>query len=349
MKRMRKNGWKLVLDMILLIVLALMYNKRVLGMEFHEIGGLALCGLFIVHKLLNFKWIVNVTKGLFSRRTPVRQKLYWGLDLLLLGSFAYVLVSGILISKVVFPSTSGGNAFKMGHYAAAALALALSGVHLGLHMGWIGQRMAFLKQWPLLLRRGLAVVLSVAVLAFGGLQITSTSFLQWLGNIGVVFGATTGAPGGMEQPVAGQTKAEVTSASSDLASEAAAPSETAANTAADAQAAALSETAANTAADVQAAALSETAANTAADVQAATVSASVSGGGFGPGNGGGLRDGQGPHGGGEGGAASGDVAGVVLSFAGILMAFAVVVAWLDALLKNRGRSRRLRRTVKEPV
>ena len=105
-----------------------------LYMAFHEIAGIAICGLFIIHKLLNRKWIAAVTRSLFSRQTPVRQKLSWVLDFLLLLSFGYVLVSGILISKVVFPASGGNHAFQAGHYAAAALALALTGVHIGLHV-----------------------------------------------------------------------------------------------------------------------------------------------------------------------------------------------------------------------
>lgn len=196
MIRLRKNGWKMILDIIMAVLLVLMYNKRILGMDFHEIGGLAVCGLFLIHKVLNWKWIKAVTTGLFSRRVPGRQKLFWILDLLLFLSFSYVLVSGILISKVVFPGLGGGMAFKMGHYAAAALALVFTGLHIGLHVGWIGQRMKFLKRLPLVLRRVLAVTLSIAVLAFGGLQLTSTSFLSWLGNIGAVFGAAQSIPEG---------------------------------------------------------------------------------------------------------------------------------------------------------
>ena len=78
MKRLRKNGWKFLLDIVMMFLLALMYNKRVLGMSFHEIGGLALAGLFIIHKLSNRRWIKAVTSGLISTRTPVRQKVYWG-------------------------------------------------------------------------------------------------------------------------------------------------------------------------------------------------------------------------------------------------------------------------------
>ena len=83
MKGLRKNGWKFILDILMALLLALMYNKRALGIAFHEIGGLALCGLFIIHKLLNWKWIKAVSTGLFSRRvnvqrgpSPARSKTY---------------------------------------------------------------------------------------------------------------------------------------------------------------------------------------------------------------------------------------------------------------------------------
>jgi len=193
MRFLRKNGWKFLLDVVLAVLLALMYNKRVLGLEFHEIGGLALYGLFIIHKLLNGKWIKAVTAGLFSSRTPVRQKVYWVLDILLFACFTFIIVTGILISKVVFPGSSGDVRYKIGHYAVAAVALALAGIHAGLHTAWIGQRMKFLRKWPALLRRSLAVALSVAVLAFGAMQITSTSFLTWVGNLGALTTVSTAA------------------------------------------------------------------------------------------------------------------------------------------------------------
>ncbi|MEA4929190.1 MAG: DUF4405 domain-containing protein [Candidatus Limiplasma sp.] len=195
MKWLRKNQWKWILDLGMALGLALLYNKQVFGLAFHEIAGLALGGLFILHKLLNGRWIKAVAKGLFSRTVPLRQKLFWGLDALLLLSFGYVLVSGILISKIVFPAFGGNKAFTAGHYAAAALALALTGVHVGLHWGWIRQRLPLVKKLPLVARRILAVTLSVAVLALGGVQLANTAFLQWIGNVGSIF-STPQAEGG---------------------------------------------------------------------------------------------------------------------------------------------------------
>ena len=53
----RKIYVKLTLDLVLLVLLALMYQKRAISMQFHEWGGIALCGLFLLHKALNWKWI----------------------------------------------------------------------------------------------------------------------------------------------------------------------------------------------------------------------------------------------------------------------------------------------------
>ena len=307
MKRLRKNSWKIVLDILMAILLVLMYNKRVLGMSFHEIGGLALCGLFIIHKLLNVRWIKAVTIGLFSRRTPARQKLYWVLDLLLFASFGYILFSGIMISKIVFPTIQGSNAFKMGHYAASALALALTGVHVGLHIGSMRQRMSFLRKLPTWLRRGFAILLSVAVLVFGGIQLTSTSFLQWLGNIGVVFGAQQTLPEGFVMQNTTIDSSDTTD--SDDAST-------------DAQE--------GTVVLPQTSDAATTTADTTTDTATLTLAQ----------HGGGAQDGRGPHGSGEG-TSSTSVLDVIVSYLSILLAFSAVTAWADGILQSVKRKRRL--------
>jgi len=315
MKSLRKNGWKLLLDIVMAIVLVLMYNKRVLGMAFHEIGGLALCGLFIIHQLLNWRWIKAVTTGLFSRSTPARQKLFWVLDFLLFGCFVYILVSGIMISKIVFPSTGGAGNFKLGHYAIAALALVLSGIHIGLHMGWIGQRMPFLKKLPLFVRRSLAIFLSLAVLVFGGMQLTSTSFVQWLGNVGVVFGATGEMPARFN--------------AQNASSESTSSSETVTVSTTESDGTVVLPTSTDT---------SVTLSSTSSESSGAVMSDTRSNK---PSNGNGFRDGQAPHGnGGEGESTS--VASVLLSYLSILFSFAVVTGWADGGIKVIKHSRLLK-------
>ena len=168
---------KLVLDAIMLILLVLMYKKQVISMEFHEIGGLALIGLFLIHHLINANWIGAVTRRLFAKGTPGLIRARYIVDALLLVAFLAVGVTGVLISKIVFSLHVAGN-FKTLHYFASALAIVLMGVHLGLHADYIFGK---------LLRKGanrfakiaLCAVLAVMI-AFGGYSLFTTSFVRYL-------------------------------------------------------------------------------------------------------------------------------------------------------------------------
>ena len=222
-------------------------------------------------------------------------------------------MSGILISKIVFPSSGGNSSFKMGHYAVAALALALAGIHVGLHMSWIRQRMSFLNRLPRLLRRGLAIVLSVAVLAFGTVQFTSTDMLRWLGSLGDVFNNSSPVFV-MEGSYTEQSNTAVTENQTETDTD-------------------QSTTTTQDTVSTDAVAQSDTGDST--------------GNEHGPGQR--LADGSGPHGSGEGNGSgigqstAGEVGNVLLSFMSILLAFAVLTAWLDGGLCALRRKKRLKR------
>lgn len=173
----QKRILKLVLDTVMLILLVLMYKKQVISISFHEIGGLALIGLFIIHLLINAKWIGAVTKRLFSKTISAHVRACYIVDALLLVAFLTVGITGVLISKVVFSLHVSGN-FKTLHYFASAVAVILMGVHLGLHADYIFGK---------LLRKGakktgkiiLAAVLALIV-AFGAYSLFTTSFVSYL-------------------------------------------------------------------------------------------------------------------------------------------------------------------------
>lgn len=112
------------MDLILLVFLALMYQKRAISMGFHETGGLVFCGLFLIHKALNWQWIRAVTAGIFRRRIKVNG--WWLVDvLLLLLSMTAVLVTGLLIAKTLPTALAGANWIKPWHFFFAVLTAAL--------------------------------------------------------------------------------------------------------------------------------------------------------------------------------------------------------------------------------
>jgi len=168
---------KLILDAVMLILLVLMYKKQVISMEFHEIGGLALIGLFLIHHLVNAKWIGAVTRRLFAKGTPGLVRARYIVDALLLVAFLAVGVTGVLISKVVFSLHVAGN-FKTLHYFASALAIVLMGVHLGLHADYIFGKL-LRKGANRIAKIALCTVLAVMI-AFGGYSLFTTSFVRYL-------------------------------------------------------------------------------------------------------------------------------------------------------------------------
>lgn len=168
---------KLTLDAIMLVLLVLMYKKQVISLAFHEIGGLALIGLFVIHHLVNAKWIGSVTRKLFSKGTPGLVRARYIVDVLLLLAFLAIGVTGILISKVVFSFHIQGN-FKTLHYFASALAIILMGVHLGLHADYIFGK-ALRKSANKAVKVALCVIIA-AMIAFGGYSLFTTSFLRYL-------------------------------------------------------------------------------------------------------------------------------------------------------------------------
>lgn len=168
---------KLVLDAIMLVLLVLMYKKQVISMEFHEIGGLSLIGLFLIHHLVNAKWIGAVTRRLFAKGTPGLVRARYIADALLLVAFLAIGVTGVLISKVVFSLHVAGN-FKTLHYFASALAIVLMGVHLGLHADYIFGKL-LRKGTNRIAKIALCAVLAVMI-AFGGYSLFTTSFVRYL-------------------------------------------------------------------------------------------------------------------------------------------------------------------------
>ncbi len=179
-KRLSANqtrALKLALDAVMLILLVLMYRKQVISMAFHEIGGLALIGLFLIHNLINGHWITATTRKLFAKGTPGMVRARYIVDALLLIAFLTIGIAGVLINKTLFTIHVGGNA-KMLHYFASAIAIILMGVHLGLHADYIFGKL-FKKGANKIAKIATASLLA-ALVAFGGYSLVTTQFVSFL-------------------------------------------------------------------------------------------------------------------------------------------------------------------------
>lgn len=191
------NYIKFSLDAVMALLFVLFFNTRVLGGQpFHEIAGLFFAVMYLTHILLNWKWVVNVTRKMFDRKLPWNTRGSYALNLLLLISMTFVIVSGVLISKVVFPNihvAANQIWFRTTHIAFSYLVLLLVGVHLGLHWQWVINiwRKIWHFQSKNLPVRYTARILTVFVLLFGVYEINHTGFINQLSGVTSVFGVNT--------------------------------------------------------------------------------------------------------------------------------------------------------------
>lgn len=149
-------------------------------MTFHEIGGLCLFGLFIIHKCLNGKWIKAVTPKVFKNGTKSQLRIAWTVDLLLLIAMTGMIVTGLLISKTLPTAVPSLMWLKPWHFFAAALAMILTGIHLGLHWNYIRGTMKknrFLQQE---IFKPVGVAVLTLALAWGSYSLVTGSFIKWI-------------------------------------------------------------------------------------------------------------------------------------------------------------------------
>ncbi len=157
------------------ITFVLLMNPRVLdGLPFHEIAGSVIGVAILMHIGLNYRWVVNTTKKIFDPKLPKKTRFSFLLNILLIISMAAVIITGILISRVVFPSLAiqGGRSIRGIHGLSADATLAFVGLHVGVHWQWVMSicKKAFKSKGGKLKKGVIAsVVLSLAILA-GGIQ-----------------------------------------------------------------------------------------------------------------------------------------------------------------------------------
>ncbi len=181
-----KNKIKIALDIIMALVFAILFNKAALGgLAFHETAGLAVGAFIILHKVLNWAWIKGVTKRLFDPKLPFLTRAAYIVDILLLICVAVIIVTGILMSKVLFANLISVRLnVEALHKAVSYIALMLIGVHVGLSWNRVTSIMKKLLHIPQKRVLGaVATACAVAVFALGSYNIVSMGYFDRVASI----------------------------------------------------------------------------------------------------------------------------------------------------------------------
>lgn len=189
---------KTVIICVMSLGFALMFDHVLLGQNFHEIAGLIVLALFLIHFFLYWKWVVKTTKNIFNKKMTAKSRIGCLIDLLLLICVLVIGLSGILTSKVLFSGIAQqGGPWKSLHSSVACIALILAGLHLGLHWSTIKIKLQKLFKSKTAFRIA-AIILVVVIIGGAVYGFINTKFTRNITSISTVFSGDTGGPGGGE-------------------------------------------------------------------------------------------------------------------------------------------------------
>lgn len=124
---------KLTIDILLFIITVLLVNIELTGNLNHEILGIALGILIIIHIALNFRWIKQVTKNF--KKVNTKTKIMYIVDIFIMIIYLGSIICGILISNEIFNFKMGSNLYVvLLHLILGRLAIIIMFTHIGLHL-----------------------------------------------------------------------------------------------------------------------------------------------------------------------------------------------------------------------
>jgi hypothetical protein len=131
---------KLALDIVIFSAMLAVANPRLTGNTIHEWLGVSLTAGIITHLLLNWNWIVTVTRTFF-RKLFHESRLNYVINLLFFIAMTGSLFSGLMISKDVMSALgiqlNVSGSWKMLHSLTSDASVLILGLHVALHWKWI--------------------------------------------------------------------------------------------------------------------------------------------------------------------------------------------------------------------
>jgi cytochrome b len=136
----QKNLIKLALDATIFTGFLIAMEPRFTGIAIHEWLTIAGTAAFITHLLLNWDWIVQITRRFF-RKVSGQARINYVLNWVLFVDMVLIMLTGLMISEVALPMLGiqlpMGFAWRRLHSLTADLFIPILGLHVALHWRWI--------------------------------------------------------------------------------------------------------------------------------------------------------------------------------------------------------------------
>ena len=128
--------FKILIDILLLIDTFVLVNMDITGHLIHEILGISMAILLLIHIVTNWNWIKNVTKNF--KKVNKKTKIMYIVNILTMIIYFGAILFGIIISHELFKfETSSNYKFVITHVIFGRLAIIVMLMHIGMHLNRI--------------------------------------------------------------------------------------------------------------------------------------------------------------------------------------------------------------------
>ena len=131
---------KLWVDILIFIAFLIAMEPHSSGLAIHEWLTLSMTAALIVHLLLSWDWITEISRR-FLGKLGGQNRVNYILNWLLFIDGTMIMLSGVMISEVALPvmgiQLPVGFAWRRLHDMSANIGLILLGLHTALHWNWI--------------------------------------------------------------------------------------------------------------------------------------------------------------------------------------------------------------------
>lgn len=160
MKNKQVFNW--FFDALITILFLVEYWFDFTGLQIHELLGLFVFFLVLVHLFTHEEWVISISKR-FLNNLWKKACLCYVIDFSLLILFASITVTGLVISSLLRLDLANYDAWRFLHVSASYLTLGMVGLKIALHWKWIvntASRKIFNRDVPTIAKPGAACPLT---------------------------------------------------------------------------------------------------------------------------------------------------------------------------------------------
>lgn len=171
----RKAMVKMCIDLAMTAALPMLMCYSIVDEMAHEVIGVVMFYIFIVHHILNFGWIKMLFKGKYNLQRSVNTAVNGLVFLCMIG----LMYSSIVISKCIFTfiNIRGAMTARTVHMLCSYWGLVLMSIHFGMHIRQVAAIMKIRnKTFILVMRIVFGIIASVGIYEFISLRFATYMF-----------------------------------------------------------------------------------------------------------------------------------------------------------------------------